>query len=95
MERQFDILSLHRPSIDRKNSIENYSLENIQVIELATNIRKDKTVFIDGKGICCRCHESKFENEFTTDKRRANGKSSICLLCENLRTKEKYHRLGR
>lgn len=37
------ILSLKRPSLDRKDSNKNYSLDNIQVIELLENIKKKKS----------------------------------------------------
>lgn len=94
-ERQSDILSLARPSVDRKDSTKNYSLDNIQIIELSANIRKDKTVFVDGQGTCFRCHKIKSEAEFVVDKRRANGRTSVCLSCERIRTKEKNNRLGR
>lgn len=36
------ILSLSRPSVDRLDSSKNYSLDNIQIIELSDNISKKK-----------------------------------------------------
>lgn len=84
------ILSLKRPSIDRINNYKNYSLDNIQVIELKHNIRKDKTVFNDVSGVCFRCKKSKPLNEFVKDNRRQNGLTNICKKCENLRNKARY-----
>lgn len=44
------IESLNRPSIDRINSAKNYSLDNIQIIELKDNIRKKRqgSIYING-----------------------------------------------
>lgn len=36
------ILSLERPSLDRKNSELDYTLDNIQIIELSANIKKKR-----------------------------------------------------
>ena len=90
LSREQEILSLNRPSLDRKDKSKNYTIENIQVIELALNIRKDKTVFDDKSGRCFVCTEIKSIEEFCADKRRANGKTSICLSCENKRNKARY-----
>lgn len=43
IENKDNILSLKRPSIDRIDSSKNYSLDNIQIIELRDNISKKKT----------------------------------------------------
>jgi len=43
IENRDNILSLKRPSIDRIDSSKNYSLDNIQIIELRDNISKKKT----------------------------------------------------
>jgi hypothetical protein len=45
------ILSLKRPSIDRINSSKNYSINNMQIIELKDNIKKSKVNnnYINGK----------------------------------------------
>jgi len=50
LEREQQILSLNRPSIDRIDSKINYTLNNIQVIELTENIRKKKfgNEYVDG-----------------------------------------------
>lgn len=40
LEREKEILSLIKPSIDRIDNQQNYTLDNIQVIELSDNIKK-------------------------------------------------------
>lgn len=42
LNQELYILSLKRPSIDRIDSSKHYSLDNIQVIELALNIKKKR-----------------------------------------------------
>lgn len=42
LSKESYILSLKRPSIDRKNSYKNYTLENIQILELDKNIQKKR-----------------------------------------------------
>lgn len=86
------IYKLKRPSIDRINNNLDYFLENMQIIELSENIRKDKTVFINGYGVCYKCKNRKEENQFCSDKRKLNGKTNICLECERKRGREKYLR---
>lgn len=84
------ILSLKRPSIDRINKEKDYSLDNIQFIELSENIRKEKLVSKDGFCICCVCKNKKNIEEFCKDKRRINGYTTMCKVCENERNKLKY-----
>lgn len=79
------ILALKKPSLDRINKNLGYDLSNIQFIELTDNIRKDKTSFKNGFGRCSICKETKLEELFAKDKRRAIGKSSICKTCDNKR----------
>jgi len=81
------IESLKNPSLDRINKFENYKLNNIQIIELKDNIRKDKLKFNDDKSICHKCNCIKSIEEFSTDNRRINKKSTICKICDNLRKK--------
>ena len=66
------ILNLERPSLDRIDNNKNYSLDNVRIIELKYNIRKDKTVFKNGFGICSMCKQKKIESDFCKDKRRLN-----------------------
>lgn len=87
------ILSLDRPSLDRVDSAGHYCIENIQIIELAENLRKDKTVFINGQGTCYACKQVKPEEAFVRDRRRANGRASMCKPCDRERGRDKYQRL--
>lgn len=82
---------LTRPSIDRINKDGNYSLDNIQIIELSENIRKDKTVFTEFTGTCFSCHSRKNLLDFCKDKRRFNGRTNICKPCESKRKKKIFH----
>lgn len=84
-DRWESIQAMRKPSIDRLDKRLDYTLDNMQVIELAENIRKDKTVFRDGYGVCYRCKERKMESMFCVDRRRMNGRTSLCLDCERLR----------
>lgn len=72
-------------SVDRIDNTKNYTLDNIQMISLADNIRKDKVKAHDGKCECCRCKKIKPLEEFAKDKRRANGYTTICKQCDNRR----------
>jgi len=85
LEHRYLIESLGRPSIDRINKDLGYTLDNIQIIELAENIRKDKTVFSNGFGVCFRCKTHLPEGDFCEDKRRFNGRTSVCKSCEAAR----------
>ena len=94
LDREKEILSFNRPSIDRIDKDQHYTFDNIQVIELAENIAKEKLKFKDGFGICFRCKHSKPISEFVKDKRRQmTGRSNICLGCERIRCREKNIRL--
>lgn len=72
-------------SVDRIDKDGNYTLDNIQLIPLDENIRKDK---IKAKGECCECFackETKPLELFVADKRRINGHGTICKKCDNAR----------
>jgi len=73
-------------SVDRINSNGHYELDNMQVISLAENIRKDKTIFNNNIGYCPICHQEKHLDDFVKDKRRMNGHGSICKQCDALRS---------
>lgn len=75
-------------SIDRINNLKNYSLDNMQVISLSENIRKDKIKSKNGYCECFKCKEIKPIEEFAKDKRRLNGHSTICKKCDAKRKKE-------
>jgi len=81
------IETLDHPSIDRIDNNKNYTLENIQISDLSHNIRKDKTVFIGGYGVCSLCKEKKVEDDFCVDKRRFVGRGTICKMCDSKRKK--------
>lgn len=81
------ILSLIRPSLDRIDKNLNYTLSNIQFIELVENIRKDKLILKNGRGVCYMCKEEKDEVLFSKDKRRLNGRSTLCKKCDSFRKK--------
>lgn len=88
------ILSLQKPSIDRINNKKDYFLENLQIIELKENMRKDRTVFTDTTGVCYRCKQTLPLEIFCKDARRQNGLTNICKPCERLR-KSKYGKTKR
>ena len=75
-------------SVDRIDKNKHYSLDNMQVIPLAENIRKDKIKAKDGKCVCFVCKQTKPIDEFCADKRRLNGHSTMCKECERIRTRE-------
>ena len=79
-ERDFE-----HASVDRINKNKGYTMDNIQVISLADNIRKDKIKAKNGYCICCCCKQRKLLKDFAKDKRRLNGYSTICKSCDNER----------
>lgn len=89
IDHKDEILSLERPSLDRKNNDCNYTIDNIQVIELRENILKDKKVLNhqNGFGVCSLCKKEKPSEEFGKDKRRLSGRGSICKKCDSSRRK--------
>jgi hypothetical protein len=84
LEREKQILSLSRPSLDRINPAGDYTIENIQVIELAENIRKDKNHY-NGYGVCSICKQKKKSRLFTKDRRRRSGRGAVCKSCDSKR----------
>ena len=79
------IEAMARPSIDRKDKNRDYTLDNIQAMELGDNVRKDKVKSSDWFCRCSRCGETKAEHFFARDKRRQNGHSTLCRECDNAR----------
>lgn len=75
-------------SIDRIDSKKPYSMDNIQLISLDENIRKDKVKARDGFCQCYRCREYKPLESFATDHRRKNGHTTICKACDSKRSME-------
>lgn len=79
------ILSLVRPSIDRRDSSKDYTIDNIRFIELEDNIRKDKMIAKNGKCKCFKCNQIKELYLMVKDKRRVTGRGTMCKTCDNLR----------
>lgn len=77
-------------SIDRIDKNGDYELNNMQVIPLPDNIRKDKIKTLNGMCECFKCHTTKPIKQFAKDKRRSTGYSTICLDCERERGRLKY-----
>jgi hypothetical protein len=86
-------LDFEGASVDRIDKHGHYELSNMQVIPLDENIRKDKIKAKNDHCECYVCKTTKPLEEFSVDNRRKNGRSTICKACENIRGKEKYHRL--
>ena len=86
-------LDFEGASVDRIDKRGHYELSNMQVIPLKENIRKDKIKEHEGMCECCRCHIVKPLSDFSKDKRRLSGYSTICIECERQRGREKYKRL--
>lgn len=74
-------------SVDRIDKTKDYTLDNIQLIPLADNIRKDKIKAQNGTCECYCCKQIKKLELFVKDKRRQNGHATICKECENKRKK--------
>lgn len=72
-------------SVDRIDSKGDYSLDNMQVISLADNIRKEKIKEHNGLCECYRCHKIKPIEEFAVNKKRLNGHTTICKICDSKR----------
>lgn len=83
------ILKLIKPSLDRKDKTKNYSIDNIQFIELSDNIRKDKIKSKNGKCVCFKCKIEKEIIFFAKSKERSNGHSTLCKKCDSLRKNNK------
>lgn len=83
------IVSLSRPSLDRLDNSRGYSLDNIQIIELADNIRKDKIISNGISNTCSMCGDTKDLKLFVVDNRRFHGRSTICKECDNERRRRK------
>lgn len=76
-------------SVDRIDKTKHYSMDNIQLIPLDENIRKDKVKAKNGTCECFRCRQVKPIEQFVKDKRRKNGYSTICKKCD---VERKSHR---
>ena len=83
-ERDFE-----HASVDRIDKTKGYTMDNIQIIPLIDNIRKDKIKAKNGKCVCYACGKTKELELFAVDKRRLNGHSTICRECDNARRRIK------
>lgn len=72
-------------SVDRIDKNKDYSMDNIQLIPLAENVRKDKVKAKNGICECYACKQIKPLEYFAKDKRRQNGHSTICKQCDSKR----------
>ena len=72
-------------SVDRINKNKDYTMDNIQMILLEDNIRKDKIKAKNGFCECYVCKKTKPIEQFAVDKRRKNGHSTICKNCDRFR----------
>ena len=84
MENDFD-----GASVDRIDSKKDYSLDNLQMIPLDENIRKDKVKSKDGFCECWRCKQIKPLDMFAIDKTRKNGHRTLCKECDLKRKKKR------
>lgn len=76
-------------SVDRIDKTKDYTMNNIQMIPLDENIRKDKVKAKDGMCECFVCKELKPLEMFAKDSRRKNGHSTICKKCDVQRKKRR------
>ena len=74
-------------SVDRIDKSKDYTMDNIQLIPLVENVRKDKVKAKNGYCECFRCKQVKPLELFAKDKRRQNGHSTICMKCDVERKK--------
>lgn len=72
-------------SVDRIDHTKDYSLDNIQLIPLGENVRKDKVKARNGQCECYNCKQIKPLDSFAKDSRRKNGHSTICKKCDSKR----------
>ena len=82
-ERDFE-----HASVDRIDKNKGYTMDNIQLIPLAENIRKDKMKAKNGYCVCFRCKQIKPLQDFVKESRRINGYSTICKICERKRLEQ-------
>lgn len=75
-------------TVDRIDCKGHYELSNMQVITKLQNITKDHVKHREGYCECFSCKEVKPSEAFSTDKRRANGKATICKACDVVRRRK-------
>lgn len=85
--RWFQKNDFEHASVDRIDKNKGYTMDNIQLIPLIENIRKDKVKCKNGRCVCYVCGEEKEIELFVKESRRVNGYSTICKSCEVKRTR--------
>ena len=75
----------HGASVDRIDNTKDYTMDNIQMIQMSENRVKDRIKEKDGVCECFSCKEVKPIELFALDKRRKNGHSTICKCCDSKR----------
>ncbi len=79
------INNLSRPSLDRIDNKKDYTLDNIQIIELSENIAKEKRKGTLTHGTCWKCGIFKSKEAFSKETRRWSGFSTLCIKCLSLK----------
>ena len=92
VENEYLISNLQKPSIDRIDNTKDYTISNIQFIELSTNIGKEKIKSKNGRCICYSCKKEKYIEEFSKTKRISTGHSTICKQCDSKRKLAAYYK---
>ena len=72
-------------SVDRIDNKKGYFMDNIQLIPLDENMRKDRMKAKDGVCQCYKCKEYKPLESFAVDTRRVTGRSTLCKACDSKR----------
>ena len=77
-------------SVDRINNRGHYKLDNMQVISVNDNARKDKIKNFDNGRKCSKCKIFKSREYFHKSKTRSSGLQDACKLCKKERSRI-YH----
>lgn len=76
-------------TVDRKSPLKHYEVGNLQLLTKRENSGKDKRMDHNGLCRCYSCKKVKKLELFVKSSRKMNGYSTICLECENERTRLK------
>lgn len=79
-------------TVDRDDNKGHYEEGNLKLIPGPLNNRKDRYIGVAGFNRCYAYRKVKPMEEFVNDKRRHNGKSTICILCERARNRERMRK---
>jgi len=93
-EQKEKILSLVRPSLDRLDAAKDYTLDNIQIVELSFNVAKEKSTInlLLNNATCTKCSKEMDLGLFQKSSRALTGYIPICKACERLRSKARVRR---